>query len=363
MIADWPDACCRRQYHPQLSPLGWHLGHVFFIEAYWLQEVVCGDARRTAPWHDLFFPENAPKTGRARRLPSRAELIDWSLRIESENEACWPRAADSGHRLMQRDYLSWFLVQHYAQHLETMRMIRNQAALRAPPEPPQQDALEPRPLEAACVTLDPATVRLGADTDVRAYDNEVPAHAAALAGFRLAQRPVSNGQWLAFIRDGGYRQRALWDARGWHWLQAAGARHPQHWRPHPRGGWYTPVAGESLDPDAPVHGICWHEARAFARWAGARLPHEYEWEHAANTGRLGHAGAVWEWCDNSLHPYPGFTAFPYSGYSQPWFDGRHRVLRGGSAYTAAEIRRPSFRNFYPEGHRHVFAGLRLAWDV
>jgi iron(II)-dependent oxidoreductase len=116
-----------------------------------------------------------------------------------------------------------------------------------------------------------------------------------------------------------------------------------------------------LSADQPVAGISHYEARAFAAWAGARLAHEYQWEVAQRLGLLEQTGRVWEWCENRFHPYPGFRPFPYPEYSQPWFDGRHYSLRGGSVHTRPAVRRASFRNFFEADKRHIFAGLRLVF--
>lgn len=358
----WDDTACRAQHHPELSPLSWHLGHVFFVETYWLQEVVLGSDETTAAWHTLYFPEHCPKGQRVARLPARDALLDWTRELAAANDEVWPRAERSGHRLMENNYLRRFLIQHYAQHLETMQLVRRQARLRDSADGAARLRTPASPLATPAVEVAAGERTLGGDAAEAAYDNELPAHRRRIGACRLAAHPVTNAQWLAFMTIGGYHRRELWTGAGLAWLAAAGARAPEHWRPHPDGGWYSADPEEPLEPDAPVHGICAHEADAFARWVAARLPHEHEWEAAAREGLLGD-GDVWEWCGNALYPYPGFTAFPYEGYSLPWLDGRHRVLRGASRLTAAEIRRPSFRNFYPEGHRHVLAGLRLAWDL
>lgn len=357
MLEGWSECDARAQYHPELSPLAWHVGHVFFVETYWLREIVCRDDRATAPWRTLYSPEQCPKGRRAERLPGCDELRAWSLALEAGNAAVWQRAAMGGHRLMANGYLQTFLAQHYAQHLETMAMVRAQRILTS---------AAPATGTALTTALDPAPAwrcipagetRLGGE-NAAAYDNELPAHRVAIAPFRLAAEPVTNAEWLAFMLAGGYRQPGCWTDAGRRWLGAAAPSHPQHWRAHPQGGWTS--AAETLAPSAPVHGICAHEADAYARWAGARLPHEHEWEHAARQKPAFQRTGVWQWCANSLFPYPGFRAFPYSGYSAPWFDGDHRVLRGASRHTRDHVRRPSFRQFYPAGHRHVFAGLRLA---
>ncbi len=194
-----------------------------------------------------------------------------------------------------------------------------------------------------------------------AYDNELPAHTTHLKAFSIAATPVSNADYLAFMQGEGYRQRQYWNDAGWDWLQASGTLAPQHWR-FGKAGWYgIGLDGAySLASQAPAMGVNYYEAIAFARYAAARLPHEYEWETAARLQLLQQAGQVWEWCANPFHPYAGFTAFPYAGYSSPWF-GDHYALRGGSLFTRAPLRRASFRNFYLPDKRHIFSGLRLAW--
>lgn len=355
------DVTARRQYHPDLSPLSWHLGHVFFVETYWLREVICGDAKATTAWHDLFFPERNAKPSRRHRLPPLADILDWTHELEADNQYWWQTAANSDHRLMTDSYLSAFLAQHYAQHLETMNLVHRQRALT------EDNAATPIVLTTA-ISNSPATTEvLGGSSHIgndlpHAYDNEQPAHVRRFEGFRIANAPVTNAEWLAFIEDDGYNRDALWTDDGRSWRDRVGAQAPQHWQPHPGGGWYSPDAAEPLRPEAPVHGICAHEADAFAYWAGARLPHEHEHEYAVRTGVIPACSEVWEWAGNTLFPYPGFRAFPYEGYSMPWFDGGHRVCRGASQHTHPLVHRPSFRNFFPETHRHIRAGLRLAWS-
>ncbi|WP_158590798.1 SUMF1/EgtB/PvdO family nonheme iron enzyme [Salinisphaera sp. LB1] len=358
MLEGRDEAMLRRQPHPELSPLLWHVGHVFFAENYWLAERIFGDRSITAPWCGLYFPEECAKHTRGARLPGPRAMREWTDQVAVVNDHYWQRAAESGHELLQHGYLQAFLRQHYAQHLETMRLAAAQLDLEAGRGTATLQS--PAPARYRRVPVPAQRLRLGTP-DVAAYDNEKPVHEREIAAFDIASRPVSNAEWLSFMQDGGYDRHELWDDDGWRWRCTVGIDHPQHWRAAD-DGWH--IAGhDGREPigDAPVHGIGWYEARAFARHAGARLPAEHEWEAAARTVPLDATGQVWEWCDSAFKPYPGFRAFPYDGYSKPWFDGHHYVTRGASVHTEADIRRPGFRNFYPPTHRHICAGLRLAW--
>lgn len=354
------DAELRRQPHPELSPLLWHVGHVFFVENYWLAERVFGDTSITDPWRTLYFPELCAKGERSARLPSPATLRGWTRELDAIHDRYWARTADMTHPLLDQGYLHAFVRQHYAQHLETMRMASFQLRL-ADADDASCTVLAPQAPDFDYVGVPSSTVRLGSD-DIAAYDNEQPPVRVSVPGFKIASAPVTNGQWLAFMQDDGYARAALWDADGMAWCKRYAVEAPQHWQRGTDNAWRAPDPGGAIGSTGadPVHGIGWYEARAFARWAGARLPSEAEWEAAVRGPGLGDVHQVWEWCDDAFAPYPGFKAFPYDGYSSPWFDGAHFVARGASRYTEHDIVRPGFRNFYPPGHRHVFAGLRLA---
>jgi len=360
VVAACDDAAMRARAHPALSPLGWHLRHCAFVEALWVRERVLGDDSLTAPLVDDCMPERAPKDLRGARLPPREALLSWADTTMAENRAALARAR--GHPMLAQGYLWDFLINHHAQHLETMAMVRCalQMAAGGADETPAGAPLAPAPPEWRAARVAAGRHVIGAAAGF-AFDNERPAIAVDLPAFAIAENPVSNAQYLAFMDAGGYRDDTAWDAAGRAWRDAAAAAAPYGWRRDARGGWYAvgPAGPEPLAPGAPVIGLCHHEAKAFARWAGAALPHEYQWEAAAARGLLRDAGRAWEWCANPLHGYPGFRAFPYREYSAPWFDGRHFVLRGGGRHGEAETRRPSFRNYYQPHCRHIFAGLRL----
>ena len=359
------DESYRTQYHHDLSPLGWHVGHCTFIENYWLRERIQGDDSRTRALHDYYFPQLSPKPERGRKLPAKQKLLSDTARQNDDNILLLS-GTDGQLRqdpLLDDEYIERFLVQHHCMHYETMHMVLTQRAIkrhRHQFHPGRQ--LRARPVIAAMRHYTAADYTVGGEQPV-AFDNELPAQRINLEAFQIARNPVSNAEYLGFMEAGGYTQHDLWSEAGWNWLQLAGAHHPDHWRQDDRGWWYgIGLDGPfDLDPNAPLMGINRYEAEAFARWVGARLPHEFEWEVACRSNLLEGTGQVWEWCDNTFFPYEGFRAFPYDGYSQPWFDGKHYVLRGASRYTRTDLRRPSFRNFYEPDKRHIFAGLRLAF--
>ncbi|BEP60814.1 ergothioneine biosynthesis protein EgtB [Variovorax sp. V213] len=209
-----------------------------------------------------------------------------------------------------------------------------------------------------------------------AFDNETPRHAALLQPYAIADRLVNCGDYAQFIADGGYQRPELWLSDGWAAVQAQGWRHPAYWlaADDPRlgaqqqqGGWQ--VFGlhgvRPMEADAPVSQLSFYEAAAYAEWAGARLPTEFEWEAAFDAPGISQmAGHVWQWTRSSYDPYPGFRPMPgiAAEYNGKFMVGQ-LVLRGGSVATPAGHARPSYRNFFPPAARWQFSGLRLAKDV
>ncbi len=370
LIAPLDEQDCRAQFHPSLSPLGWHLGHATFIENYWLREALLGDDRATAPVRELYLPQNARKFARGGRLPPKSTLLRDCLLKQRDNLALLedPPPALAAHRLMQNGYLLKFLVQHHAMHLETMQMALTERQLRkrARGYRPQQ-RLEPVAVRLQPVACDGGECEIGG-AGPWCFDNELPRHRKTLPAFALNATPATNAEFLGFITSGGYRNAAWWDAEGLQWLRQTGARAPHHWLSDDAGAWHGADGRgcHDLGADDPVHGLSRHEACAFARYAGARLPHESEWEaahaQAPADGRIRPNGQAWEWCDNAFHPYPGFKPFPYDEYSTPWFNNAHYSLRGHSRHTPDVLRRTTFRNFHTADKRHIFAGVRVALD-
>lgn len=365
LIEPLDDDTFRRQFHPDLSPLGWHLGHCTFVENHWLRTVVLGDDRLTRRLHDYYTPQLSPKPRRGPQLPGKEKLLSEVSRQQDNNVLLLSGMAEAlpAHPLLEEEYLPLFLIQHHCQHYETMMMVLNQRNLGEQTTGFHPDThLFSDPAPVARTHIPGGDFMVGGEMP-RAFDNELPPCRVKLATFELASRPVTNAQYLHFMEQGGYRKPDLWDDPGRAWLARNPLQAPDHWRQDPDGAWYgiDENGPHDLDPQAPVQGVSLHEARAYARFAGARLPHEHEWEAACRLGLIQGSGHVWEWCDNPFFPYPGFRPFPYEEYSAAWFDGRHFTLRGGSRHSRHDVRRCSFRNFHTPEKKYVFAGVRLAW--
>jgi ergothioneine biosynthesis protein EgtB len=214
--------------------------------------------------------------------------------------------------------------------------------------------------------------QVGHEGDGFAFDNETPRHRVLLSPYRIADRLVSCGDYAQFVADGGYERPALWLSDGWSAVLAGGWKHPAYWIApgDPRAPCeHWQVFGlhgvRPLDPSAPVSQLSFYEAAAYAEWAGARLPTEFEWEAAFGApGITQMTGHVWQWTRSSYDPYPGFR--PLAGavgeYNGKFMVGQ-LVLRGGSVATPEGHARPSYRNFFPPAARWQFSGLRLAAEA
>jgi iron(II)-dependent oxidoreductase len=302
------------------------------------------------------------------------------------------------------------VLQHEYQHNETMlQTLQLKTGAPYTPatrrEPPAR--ISPNRSRPEMVRVDVSNATVGTNDRLRAYDNERPRHVVALSPFWIDRTPVTNEAYFAFIEDGGYSRRELWSEAGSAWLDECKPEAPKYWtRAH--GSWLRRSMDRIAAPElaAPVIHVCYHEAEAFARWAGKRLPTEAEWEvaaswdpsggasfdypwgdrapnasnanldqlmfdvapvdaYAANVSPLGcygMLGDVWEWTSTDLGGYPGFAAFPYAEYSQVFFGTEHKVLRGGSWATRSGAIRNTFRNWDYPIRRQIFSGFRCARD-
>ncbi|MHA1536246.1 MAG: SUMF1/EgtB/PvdO family nonheme iron enzyme [Alphaproteobacteria bacterium] len=382
LFADFGEEEFRRQPHPDFSPAGWHLGHVAYTEAVWLICRCAGEALPAPQWKQTFDVNGLPKAERGGKLPAKAAVIDYAEEIRERTLDYLANAPLADEERVWR-----FVLQHEAQHGETITFLRN--LMGDTPAAGSLDTASSPDIEFLDVPGGPGSI--GSD-GFDAIDNERPRHDIDVPGFSISRYPVTQGQFARFIEAGGYGERGLWSREGWRWLERAGIARPLYWR---EGCLSHPVAGVSA-----------HEAEAFCRFADARLPSEAEWEKAASwdpenrsasafpwgdtlpgpglancdrarrgttpvdrhpTGRSPYGaedmmGNVWEWTSSVFAPYRGFEAWPYEGYSKIYFDGKHRALRGGSWASRPWAMRASFRNWYVPETRQILSGFRLARD-
>ena len=298
-------------------------------------------------------------------MPPQSDLLTWARELNAFNLHYLHnlRPEWQAHELFVDDYLLHFLIQHYSQHYETLLMILTQKALgEHQPESESLAALQAADLNRNSFDIPSGHYRVGGERPA-AYDNELPRQQADLGAFSISRHPVSNAEYLGFIKDGGYQTPAHWSEAGWQWREQNSAESPDHWRRESNGDWYgvSFKGGYALAPMNPFPASITMKPAPLQTGRVAELPHEYQWEAACRIGALEHTGRVWEWCQNTFHPYEGFSPFPYDEYSQPWFDDLHYTLKGGSLHTRPAIKRPSFRNFFEADKRHIFAGLRLVY--
>ncbi len=376
--------CCA-QSMPDASPVKWHLAHTtWFFETFILE----ARERQFAPFHPSFrvlFNSYYNGIGAKHPRPQRGLLTRPPL-----EQVLAYRAQVDGRivRLLaeQTDPALAALVelglQHEQQHQELILTDIKHLLSCNPLSPAYEEgALDPSPPAAplSWIGFDGGLAEIGHGGRGFSFDNESPRHRAYLAPFTLASRLVSNGEYLEFVEAGGYRDPALWLAEGWDKVCAGELLHPLYWR---RDGhdWteFTLHGQVPLDLARPVTHVSLYEADAYARWRGARLPTEAEWEFAARqaaleTGSLhpdgaGAAdglaqmfGACWQWTSSSYAPYPGYAPAPGAiGEYNGKFMVNQYVLRGSSCATPEGHARASYRNFFPAGARWQFTGIRLA---
>ena len=394
-----------------VNPGLWEVGHVAWFFEFWTLR-------------NLYEAE--PLISNADQLYDSAQVahdIRWELALPSREKTLGyvkemlERSAqrlDSSQPGARDEYFFRLGTYHADMHGEALTYTRQTLGYSPPrltvPDSPLAAAPVIGAFEPHDVEVPGGTFLLGAAPDTLfVFDNEKWAHPVEMAAFRIAATPVTNGQLLAFVEDGGYLRREFWTDEGWQWRTEEGAEHPVYWNREADGRWLQRRYDRfiPLEESHPVIHVSWYEAMAFCAWAGRRLPTEAEWEMAASaeptsdgrgiTGRqrrfpwgdepssperanLDSAaggcvdvralpdgdsafgcrqmiGNVWEWVRDDFWPYPGYVRDPYKEYSEPWF-GSHKVLRGGCWATRSRLIRNTWRNFYPPDRRDVWAGFR-----
>ena len=391
LAAPLSDADATIQPHPDASPSKWHLAHTtWFLETFVLRDHVPGYRLHDERWPYLFnsyYNGEGERHARCRRgmisRPSLDEVREWRRVVDAALAEAMPGLPEAALALVEIG------IQHEQQHQELL-LTDILATLAENPLEPAYGELAPAPGHSteALTWLSgrEGIVEVGASAAGFAFDCERPRHRALLHPHAIANRCVTNGEWQQFIAEGGYREPRLWLSDGWDWVEAEGIDRPLYW--HEDGSHFTLAGRREIDRAAPVGQVSYYEADAFARWAGARLPTEFEYEemfaHADPT--LGHqldsAGAVvprpgggpsgpdsafgnvWQWTMSAYLPYPGFT--PEEGtvgeYNGKFMCGQF-VLKGASCATPRGHSRASTRNFFPPAARWQFSGVRLARDA
>ncbi|HEX2253974.1 MAG TPA: ergothioneine biosynthesis protein EgtB [Thermoanaerobaculia bacterium] len=424
LVAPLPWVLLRKQHIPILSPMVWDVGHIGNFEEMWLLHRLRGRGWMEPGLERMFDPVTNPRpTREALPLPARPELFRYLSQVRERvlDDLHDPAAPGSeAAELLAGGFVYEMVAEHEEQHQETL--LQAMQAMAAPCYTPALRRPTPhgRPVDRDMVEIPAGPFLMGhpAQRSGFAYDNEREAHEVDLPTFRIDRTPVTNEDYLAFVEGGGYDRREHWSAAGWRWRQESAARAPLYWLPPggappegteeraDRGGWRLRRLDRvlPLDPAEPVTHVSYWEAEAYARSVGKRLPSEAEWEKAAlwdpRAGRARrypwgdappsgeHAnldqlafgpaqvgaypagasaygchqmvGDTWEWTASDFTGYPGFRAFPYAEYSEIFFGGDSKVLRGGSWATRPAVARGTFRNWDLPIRRQIFTGIRCA---
>jgi gamma-glutamyl hercynylcysteine S-oxide synthase len=359
------DEDLQRVHDPLMSPLVWDLGHIAAFEDLW----VCRETGRELLRPDLAEVYDATETPRPRRgeLPylRREEALAYMRDVRERATAALDEIPA---------FIGEMLAQHEHQHNETMLQTLQLA------EPGVYAPARRRPEGSAprgSVEIVAGPAEIGDASQGFAYDNERPRHEVELGAYRIDRAPVTNAGYRDFVEDGGYTRRELWSDEGWALREREDWERPRYWTADGRERRFDRT--EPLESELPVMHVSWFEADAYARWRGARLPTELEWEHAAirsepERGALDQldfgpgpagpfVGDCWEWTSSAFDGYPGFRAFPYREYSEIFFGEGYRVLRGASWATRPSVARVTFRNWDHPQRRQIFAGFRCAEDA
>ena len=411
LISGLSDEDLHRQHDPLMSPIIWDVGHIAHFEELWLTQNLDGPIE-FSEMPGMYNPFEHPRATRASlALPTLAQMMTRLKEIRARvldrlDRLDW----DDDNPLLEGGYVYNMVLQHEYQHNETILQtlqLKKGEPYRAPRA--ITFPLPRHPLDAGgMVGFGGGRVTIGTRDRSAAYDNERPMHEVDLRPFLIDRNPVTNGRYLDFIADKGYQREELWTDAGRRWLAESGAGAPKYWI-RDGDGWINRMMDvvRPVDPTRPACHVCYHEAEAFAKWDGNRLPTEFEWEAAASwdpstqtarrfpwgdsnadsrsanvdqlsfdtapigtydicvspIGCYGMIGDVWEWTSSDFNGYPGFQSFPYKEYSEEFFGSEYKVLRGGSWATRPGAIRTTFRNWDYPIRRQIFSGFRCARDA
>jgi gamma-glutamyl hercynylcysteine S-oxide synthase len=376
LVEPLSDDQLNRVYSPILSPLAWDLGHIANFEELWLVQRVGGLEPMDGELGRLYDAIENPRAVRNELPILRGdELRSYmeGVRARTFEVLDGVDLEATEDPMLEDGFLYEMLLAHEHQHGETMLQLLQMVESYEPVERDPSAAAEPVSAGPEMVRVEGGEVEIGDAGRGFSYDNERPRHTVELAPFEIERAPVTNGAFAEFLAD-------------------AGGEPPKYWERDGEGGWVRTAMGrtEEVDPRLPVLHVDWHQADAYARWAGKRLPSEPEWEAAAagargdraNLDQLGFGcapagaygdapagcgavqmlGDVWEWTSSDFEGYPGFAAFPYPEYSEVFFGQEHKVLRGGSWASRREVIRTTFRNWDLPARSQIFSGIRCARD-
>lgn len=380
------------QSMPDVSPTKWHRAHVtWFFETFLLGRFAPGYQHFDPAFREMFnsyYEAVGPQFTRSQRglisRPGAEEIGKYREHVDAAMEVLFETATDDDTDVLGLVELG---LHHEQQHQELLLMDIKHVLSINPRRPvyvfDSAADVDPVPFRWLDVDVD-GVVEVGHGGHGFCFDNELPRHRTFLEPFRIANRLVTSGEWLAFIDDGGYQRPELWLSDGWHTIQREGWVAPLYWQLD-GDQWVVHTLGgtRSVRPAEPVCHVSHYEADAFARWSDARLPTEFEWETAiASAGVTGGRpfdfaalqprpatgegltqafGECWQWTASSYLPYPGFEPAPgaVGEYNGKFMSGQ-MVLRGSSSYTPPHHHRPTYRNFFPSFSRWMLSGVRLA---
>lgn len=376
------------QSMPDVSPTKWHLGHVTWFFERFVLEAFDAAYQRLNDQYDFIFNSYYYSAGQMHARPRRglltrptlADIIAYRTHVDAAMQNLLQHSGDDP-ALSERVILG---LNHEQQHQELLLTDIKHVFAQNPLLPAVSDALQypdtRAPTAYSFADGSAGIQKIGFSGDGFGFDNETPRHDALLQEHRIGSRLVTNGEFRDFIRAGGYRDSNLWLSDGWSVVNERAWDRPLYWA-EDLDAEFTLAGQRDLDPHAPVCHVSYYEADAYARWTGARLPTEFEWETAATAeviegnfvgARIWHPtatrgkqfyGDVWEWTSSSYAPYPGFVPLEGSlGEYNGKFMCNQMTVRGGSCVTSIDHIRPTYRSFFYPDARWQFLGIRLAKD-